>query len=331
MSKINIIGLGPGNKDYILPIATKEIKNSDVIIGAKRNIDSLNIFDKEVLIIKSNLEEVIDYLNKNKNNKKISVVVSGDTGFYSLLRFIKRYISLDELNIIPGISSMQYMFAKIGQTYEDAILISLHGRNNDFVEKAKKYKLVGILTDKTWTSSLIAKTLKDNNIKINEKDMVKVYYGNGINSLNTAPQGTSAAKVFDIINAYNVIPDTGTKGRVDISLEQIISYDPEIMIINGEPKQQLTGSMAVEEIMNNVDFSNITAVKNSKVYATPKVPFSWFDRPSGPNRIIGIVWLSELVYPSYYDFDIKTEVKEFYKLFYHLNLCDEDLDDIIFK
>lgn len=165
MSKINILGLGPGNKDYILPITMKEILDSDVIIGAKRNIDSLDVFNKEVLILKSNLEEIIDYLNQYKNNRKISVVVSGDTGFYSLLRFIKKHIPIEELNIIPGISSMQYMFAKIGQTYEDAILTSLHGRNNDFVEKAKKCDLVGILTDKTWTPSSIAETLKNNNIK----------------------------------------------------------------------------------------------------------------------------------------------------------------------
>lgn len=168
-----------------------------------------------------------------------------------------------------------------------------------------------------------------NKVEIKDEDKIKAYYGNGVNSLNTAPQGTSAAKVFDIVNANNIIADTGTKGRVDISLEQIISYDPEIMIINGEPKQQLTGSMAVEDIMNNADYSTITAVKNSNVYAIPKVPFSWFDRPSGPNRIIGVVWLSELLYPEYYDFDTKEEVKTFYKLFYHLDLSDEELNDII--
>lgn len=163
------------------------------------------------------------------------------------------------------------------------------------------------------------------NITIDDKDRVRVYYGNGVNSLNSAPRGTSAAKVFDIINAENVIPNTGTKGRVDISLEQIISYNPEIMIINGEPKQQLTGKMAVEKIMNDSDYSNITAVKNSNVYVIPKYPFSWFDRPSGPNRIIGIVWLGEIVYPNYYDFDIMIKVKEFYNLFYHLELSDEEL------
>lgn len=167
------------------------------------------------------------------------------------------------------------------------------------------------------------------NVDVKDEDKVKAYYGNGSNSLNTAPQGTSAAKVFDVVNADNIIADAGTKGRVDVSLEQIISYDPEIMIINGEPKQQLTGNMAVEEIMNNADFSTITAVKNSNVYAIPKVPFSWFDRPSGPNRIIGVVWLSELLYPDYYDFNIKEEVKTFYKLFYHLDLSDEELSDII--
>ncbi len=164
MNKINILGLGPGNKDYILPVTLKKIQNSDVIIGAKRNIDSLNFVNKEVIILKSNLDEIINYINKNKSNKKISIVVSGDTGFYSLLRFVKKHVPLEELTIIPGISSMQYLFAKIGHTYEDAHLTSLHGRNNDFIQKVKEYDLVGILTDNVWTPASIAKSLVKNNI-----------------------------------------------------------------------------------------------------------------------------------------------------------------------
>lgn len=206
--------------------------------------------------------------------------------------------------------------------------------DGEITNSAKTYTFLGeVLNEKA-----ISKKINDyisrifdavGNAQIDEKDKVTTYYGNGANSLNTAPKGTSASVLFDIVNAENVISNAGTKGRVDISLEQIISYNPEIMIINGEPLQQLTGKMAVEKIMNDPDFANITAVKNSNVYVIPKSPFSWFDRPSGPNRIIGIPWLSELVYPNHFNFDIMIEVKEFYSLFYHVELSDEEVNKLL--
>lgn len=206
--------------------------------------------------------------------------------------------------------------------------------DGEITNSAKTYTFLGkILNEEAKTkeiSEYISRIFDAvDNLDINDKDKVRVYYGNGANSLNTAPKGTTAAILFDIVKAENIIPDAGTKGRVDISLEQIISYNPDIMIINGEPIQQLTGKMAVEKIMNDSDYANITAVKNSNVYVIPKSPFSWFDRPSGPNRIIGIPWLSELVYPNHFNFDIMKEVKEFYNLFYHVELSDEEVNKLL--
>lgn len=164
MNKVYVVGLGPGHRDYILPIALKVINNSEVIIGGKRHLESIDTESKETYILDGRLESFIDFIKQNYNEKKIAVVVSGDTGFYSLLKYIKRNLNKEIIEVIPGISSMQYMFSKLGESWDDAYIGSLHGREENFIEKIKKYKKVGLLTDKKWTPSSIANELVKNNL-----------------------------------------------------------------------------------------------------------------------------------------------------------------------
>ena len=165
MNKIKVIGLGPGHKDYILPKALRAINNSDIIIGAKRNLKSIDLKDKKIFEIQNNLYEIIDFIKDNYTTNKIAVIVSGDTGFYSFLRFLKKHFTTELLHVIPGISSMQYIFASVGESWEDAYIGSLHGRENDFVKKVREYKKVGLLTDKKWTPFKISQKLINEEIK----------------------------------------------------------------------------------------------------------------------------------------------------------------------
>jgi len=127
LNKVYIIGAGPGNREYILPIATHYANRCDVLIGAKRNLEAFD-FNKKTIELGKNLDEIIDYIKNNKENKQIGVVVSGDTGFYSLMTFIKNHFNLDELEVIPGISSVSYLFSRLSKAYDDYLLISLHGK-----------------------------------------------------------------------------------------------------------------------------------------------------------------------------------------------------------
>ncbi|RKD30597.1 precorrin-6y C5,15-methyltransferase (decarboxylating) subunit CbiE [Thermohalobacter berrensis] len=165
MNKIKVVGLGPGHPDYVLPVAKRAINEADILIGGRRNIESINPKDKEIFIIEKNLKKLIPFIKEKYKTKKVAVIVSGDTGFYSLLRYLKRYIESEYLEVIPGISSLQYMFSKLGHTWDDAFIGSLHGRNLDFVKKVREYKKVGLLTDKNWPPKKIAKKLLDNGIK----------------------------------------------------------------------------------------------------------------------------------------------------------------------
>lgn len=165
---------------------------------------------------------------------------------------------------------------------------------------------------------------------IPEEKKVSVYFGNGEDSLETAPRGSQHAQIFDVINAVNVADlELGDGSRVQISAEQLLAWDPDVIVVNGEPKADKSGSSAAEDILSNPDYASLKAVQDQKVYGTPNAPFSWVDRPAGPNRLIGMRWFSALIYPEYIKCDINEEIHKFFDLFYHVDLSDEQLENIL--
>lgn len=166
--------------------------------------------------------------------------------------------------------------------------------------------------------------------EIPEDERVRVYYGNGEDSLETAPNGSSHAQILDKINAINVADlELGDGSRVQISAEQLLKWDPDVIIVNGEPKSNISGGSAADAILNNPDYASLKAVQDLKVYGTPNAPFSWVDRPPGPNRIIGMRYFSALVYPEYVSDDVTGEIHEFFELFYHIDLSDEQMENLL--
>ena len=165
---------------------------------------------------------------------------------------------------------------------------------------------------------------------IPEEKKVSVYFGNGEDSLETAPRGSQHAQILDAINAVNVADlELGDGSRVQISAEQLLAWDPDVIVVNGEPKADKSGSSAAEDILSNPDYASLKAVQDQKVYGTPNAPFSWVDRPAGPNRLIGMRWFSALIYPEYIKCDINEEIHKFFDFFYHVDLSDEQLENVL--
>lgn len=165
---------------------------------------------------------------------------------------------------------------------------------------------------------------------IPEHEKVSVYFGNGEDSLETAPRGSQHAQILDAVNVTNVADlELGDGSRVQISAEQLLAWNPDVIVVNGEPKADKSGNSAAEDILSNPDYASLKAVQDNKVYGTPNAPFSWVDRPAGPNRLIGMRWLSAVVYPEYIKCDVNEEIREFFNLFYHVDLSDEQLENVL--
>ena len=206
MKKINILGLGPGDKRYILPITKEYIKKSDILIGGRRNIESLGsmVAGKEIRYIDRHLDELPAYIRSNRG-RHISIIVSGDTGFYSMIPFMKSHFEKDQLNIIPGISSMQYMFAKIGHSYEETFIGSVHGRDCNYLSPLKEGKNAGLLTDNKNTPQIIAQNILDSGIKAEIYVGEKLSYDDERITTMSLEEMAKLKIIFDI-NVVIIIP-----------------------------------------------------------------------------------------------------------------------------
>lgn len=206
--------------------------------------------------------------------------------------------------------------------------------SSDLLDAPAVYRFMGELFGVEEQAEALAAYAEEtfnaiSSLDIPNEEKVRIYYGNGEDSLETAPAGSSHGQIIDLVNAVNVADlELGDGSRVQISAEQLLAWDPDVIIVNGEPKADMTGSAAAEAILADPLFATLKAVQNGAVYGTPNAPFSWVDRPPGPNRIVGMRWLSGLIYPEYLDYDVDEAVREFFQLFYHMELTDEQLTQL---
>ena len=159
---INIIGLGPGNLDYITKKGENLISTSDVLIGGKRNLESIKNFEGEKIVLDSNLREIIEYINNNKE-KQISIIESGDPLIYGIGRYLSKNIDNKMLNMVSGISSLQYIFSKIYVDMNDVYITSSHGKVPDF-DYILSHKKVCMVTDSKIGPKQISREIIDRNL-----------------------------------------------------------------------------------------------------------------------------------------------------------------------
>lgn len=161
--KIIVVGIGPGAPEYLLPIANHQIGKARTLVGSKRALETFARKGTKTQAITGKLEDTFFFINENLLFGDVVVMVSGDPGYYSLLPALRKNFSPAILSVIPGISSMQLAFAKLALPWQDAQLVSLHGR---IPEKGtlqyKPGKILGMLTDTVYTSKKIVQLLSDN-------------------------------------------------------------------------------------------------------------------------------------------------------------------------
>lgn len=143
MSRLTVAGIGPGEADYILPAVIKKMKKAHTVIAAKRilpvlkklcqdvNSEADSENSKPVFLamgkIKDTLEQIGEILSKGQD---VVMAVSGDPLMYSLYRTICNDPISEgwEVDLIPGVGSLQMLGAAFGETMEEALIISVHGR-----------------------------------------------------------------------------------------------------------------------------------------------------------------------------------------------------------
>ncbi len=157
MAKVYIIGTGPGTLDYLVPAAIRKIERADCLVGAKRILSQFCYPDKKKIYLTGHFKEALSYIKKNKGEERIVVLVSGDPGLYSFLRQVQIILKKIEYAVIPGISTLQLAFARIAENWQDAKIISVHGRlPGNLVEEVEASTKIFLLTDQKFPPQKVA-------------------------------------------------------------------------------------------------------------------------------------------------------------------------------
>jgi iron complex transport system substrate-binding protein len=159
---------------------------------------------------------------------------------------------------------------------------------------------------------------------------VRVYYAEGTNGLETDPKGSQHAEVLDMAGGVNVadVPMVRGYGRAAASFEQLLLWKPEMIIVQVD-HGFAHGTENFAKIISDPAWKNLDAIRNKRVYEIPSLPFGWFDRPPSVNRIIGLRWLANLLYPDRMKLDMRAETRRFYELFYFKKLSDTEYAELL--
>ena len=125
-----IIGIGPGQSDYIYPLAAQLIAQAEVLIGGRRNLAELAQPGQETLVIDRGLAAVAEYIGQNWQSRRLVVLASGDTSLFSVRAYLQKRLPQVPFTVLPGISSLQYLLARRGLNLNELKIITLHGSNS---------------------------------------------------------------------------------------------------------------------------------------------------------------------------------------------------------
>lgn len=139
----------------------------------------------------------------------------------------------------------------------------------------------------------------------------------GDKGVNVIAQGSFHAETVNMMgNNLAVVEDVVSSGAGnEVDLEQILLWNPDIIIFAPDS--------CYDTIAEEAQWQTVDAVANGNYYETPYGPYGWLSSPPSVQRYLGMLWLGELLYPEYTEYDLQEVITEYYKLFYGCDLTDE--------
>jgi len=151
-----------------------------------------------------------------------------------------------------------------------------------------------------------------------------VYYAEGVDGLSTECNDSIHVELLKLAGDTDVhrCHTSCHKGFEKVSIEQVMLYSPDVIIAQEK--------VFYDKVFKDPVWRNVKAVREGRVYLIPRHPFNWFDRPPSFMRILGLKWLTNILYPREYNIDIVKEAREFYRLFLGVELSTNEIKKIIY-
>ena len=139
--EVFIAGIGPGSEALQTQEVRAAIRRADCLIGARRMLDAV-AGPQQLAIDAIAPETIASHIAQHPECGVFCVVMSGDTGFYSGTKKLLPLLKACRVRVLPGLSSMSYLCARVGVSYEDAVPVSLHGRDFDIAREVRRRRKV---------------------------------------------------------------------------------------------------------------------------------------------------------------------------------------------
>jgi iron complex transport system substrate-binding protein len=150
----------------------------------------------------------------------------------------------------------------------------------------------------------------------------RVYLAREAAGLQTGNRGSINTEIIEQAGGINVV-EGGREGGglVNVSLEQVIVWNPDTIIT--------VDTNFYRSVATDAAWSGIAAVKGKRVYLSPSLPYGWIDEPPSVNRLLGLQWLVRLFYPQRFKNDLQPVTRDFYRLFYQVDLSAAQLEQLL--
>ena len=154
-------------------------------------------------------------------------------------------------------------------------------------------------------------------------EKVNLLYITGDAGLNVIAQGSFHAEVIDMLsNNLAVVDEPSSKGSGnEVDLEQILSWNPDVILF-------APGSI-YSTVGEDADWQSITAIQNGAYYEVPMGPYNWMGFPPSVQRLLGMQWMAKVLYPDAVDYDMYQVASEYFQMFYHCDLSQEQYDALV--
>ena len=154
--KVSLVGIGMGAQNTLTLEGKQALDEPQLLIGAKRMTDAVQKPGQAVLH-EYRSDRIVEYIKAHPEYRTVAIALSGDVGFYS---GAKKLVDLlgEEVQVICGISSVVYFMAKIGLSWDDAKIVSAHGRKCNLVSLIRhNRKVFSILGTEDGVAALASK------------------------------------------------------------------------------------------------------------------------------------------------------------------------------
>ena len=141
--RVAVVGVGPGPREHMTGEALEAVSNAECLIGAARMLEGARPDQTVFDAVKA--DDIAAFIKGHNEFSRFAVLMSGDVGFFSGAKKLLPKLDFCDLTVLPGVSSLAYLCAKAGASYEDAVTVSLHGRSGSLVPAVKRNRLVFVL------------------------------------------------------------------------------------------------------------------------------------------------------------------------------------------